>query len=218
MKTKFAVLACVMTGAIGAAIGSLAVAGGDAHKAPDHKGSAPEMKLPAGWTMEDMQACMDAGTLGDMHKELAKGTGQWTGKTTQWMAPGADPVYSECTNTVTMVMDGRFQKCEFNGEMPGMGPFTGLGYQGYDNVSKKFVSTWMDNMGTGIMFGTGERSADGKAITWTYTANCPLTKKPTTMREVQRFLGDKSMTMEMHCTDPKTGKEFKCMEIELTRK
>lgn len=213
MKTKFAVLACALTGAIGATIGSFAVAGGD-----EHKGGAPEMKLPAGWTAEDMQACMEAGVLGAMHKEMAHGVGQWTGKCTQWMAPGADPMYSECSNSVTMIMDGRYQKSEFTGNMPGMGAFSGLGYQGYDNVSKKFVATWMDNMGTGIMTGTGDRSADGKIITWNYTMNCPLTKKPTTMREIQKFHGDKSMTMEMHATDPKSGKEYKCMEIELTRK
>lgn len=33
---------------------------------------APELKLPPGWTAEDMQACMLAGTPGKMHEFLAK--------------------------------------------------------------------------------------------------------------------------------------------------
>ena len=47
------------------------------------------MQLPPGWTAEDMQAMMAAGTPGKMHEHLAKDVGMWQGKTTMWMAPGA---------------------------------------------------------------------------------------------------------------------------------
>jgi len=30
--------------------------------------------------------------------------------------------------------------------------FKGMGMEGYDNVKKKFVASWIDNMGTGIEF------------------------------------------------------------------
>ncbi len=30
-------------------------------------------------------------------------------------------------------------------------PFEGMGIDGYDNLAKQYVSTWVDNMGTGIM-------------------------------------------------------------------
>ena len=73
---------------------------------------------------------------------------------------------SECKATITSMMDGRFTRCEVEGEMPGMGPFNGFGIYGYDNVSQKFVGSWIDNCGTGIMQGTGEMSADGKVMTW----------------------------------------------------
>ena len=42
-------------------------------------------------------------------------------------------------------MDGRYLKSEMAGEMPGMGPYSGLGLIGFDNISKKFVATWADN-------------------------------------------------------------------------
>ncbi len=178
----------------------------------------PEMTLPPGWTAEDMQSCMMAATPGEMHARLAKDAGQWHGKTTMWMAPNTDPMMSECVSTITPIMDGRYVKIEMTGEMPGMGPYNGFGICGFDNVSQKFVATWIDTMGTGIMTGEGERSSDGKTLTWTYRGNCPITKKPTTMREVETITGPNSKTLEMFGIDPKSGEEFQTMRIELTRK
>jgi hypothetical protein len=102
--------------------------------------------------------------------------------------------------------------------MPGMGPFNGFGIYGFDNVSQKFQSTWIDNMGTGMMVGTGELSPDGKSVTWDFTYNCPIQKKPVHMREVDTFTSPNSRTLEMFGADPKSGKEYKMMSIELTKK
>jgi hypothetical protein len=35
---------------------------------------------------------------------------------------------------------------------------------GYDNAKKKFVSTWIDNMGTGMMTAEGEWNPSKKSI------------------------------------------------------
>ncbi len=198
------------------AVGSSAFA--DAPKDAKATEKQPEMKLPPGWTQEDMQVCILAGSPGKNHEHLAKEVGAWQGKSTMWMAPGAEPVKSECTTTLTPVMDGRYIKCEMEGEMPGMGPYSGMGLYGYDNVSQKFVSTWIDNMSTGIINGTGELSSDGKTLVWNSTVNCPMTKKPTALREIETITGENTKTLEMHSTDPKSGKEFKMMSIELTKR
>jgi hypothetical protein len=178
----------------------------------------PEMKLPPGWTMEDMQACIAAGTPGKMHEHLAKDVGIWQGKSTMWMAPNTEPMKSECKLTVTPMMAGRYYKGEVAGEMPGMGPYNGFGINGFDNVSQKFVSTWIDDQGTGIMTGTGELSADGKTLTWNYTFNCPIVKKPVVMRQIETWTSPTTKTLEMHGPDPKSGKEYKMMSIEFTKK
>jgi len=73
-------------------------------------------------------------------------------------------------------------------------------------------------MRSGIMNGTGELSTDGKVLTWKYNYNCPITKKPTVMREVQTHTGPDTFTLEMFGVEPHSGKEFKCMEIAFTRK
>ncbi|MBC7834914.1 MAG: DUF1579 domain-containing protein [Phycisphaerales bacterium] len=166
---------------------------------------------------KDMQACMEAGIPGSQHQHLAKAVGTWNGKSKMWMAPNTEAITSDTKTVVTSIMDGRFTKCETSGEIPGMGPFFGSGVYGFDNVSQKFQSTWIDNCGTGMMTGTGELSSDGTTMTWTFNYNCPVTKKPTTMREVERWTGKDSMVLEMYAIEPHSGKEFKMMEITSTR-
>ena len=212
-KKLFALLFAAAVGL--AAVGRFAIA--DAAKEAKAPATPAEMKLPPGWTMEDMQACMLAGTPGKMQQHLVKGAGVWNGKTTMYM-PGAEPQTGECVSTSTPMMEGRFLKCEIKGDMPGMGAYEGLGLYGYDNTAKKFVSTWVDNQSTGLMQGTGELSEDGKVLTWKYTFSCPVTKKPAIMREVETVTGENTKQLEMFCPDPKTGKEMKMMTIEFTKK
>lgn len=215
-RTRFT-SACAAALGLATVIGSIAIA--DPAKDAQPAAGQPEMKLPPGWTPEDMQACMVAGTPGKMHEQLAKDVGVWTGKSSMWTAPGGgEPMTHECTMTITSIMDGRYTKGEMSGDMPGMGPYRGEGIMGFDNVAQRFVATWIDNHSTGIMTGTGERSADGKTITWNYNYHCPITKKPTVMRQVETNTGEDAKTLEMFGIDPKSGKEFKMMRIEMTKK
>jgi hypothetical protein len=215
MKCKHLMSAAVAV--VFSLVATVSIIGADAPKASKTP-SLSDFKLPDGWTMEDLQACMAAGVPGEMHKKLAKDVGTWKGKQTMWMGPGSQPATSDCTSTVTPMMDGRFVKVDFSGEIPGMGPYNGMGIVGYDNVSKKFQATWLDNHSTGMSMGTGELSADGKTLTIEYNFTCPVTKKPATMRQVETYTSPTSKTMEMFGADPKSGKEYKMMKIEMTKK
>lgn len=185
--------------------------------AEDKPADAAQMQLPPGWTPEDMQACMIAGMPGEQHKAMAREIGTWAGKNQMWMYEGAEPMKSDSVTTVSWLMEGRFLKVDSKGEMPGMGPFHGFAINGYDNVSGKFVSTWVDNMGTGLMNGIGELSPDGKTMTWNYTFNCPITKKAAVMREVETWTSDTTKTLEAWMTDPKSGKQYKMLQIDFTK-
>ncbi len=190
-------------------------------KAPSTKAPATppagEMQLPPGVSAEDMQACIEAGTPGEMHAHLAKSIGVWKGKEKMWMSPEAPPMEVNCSTTITGVMDGRYTRCLVESEIPGMGMFKGEGLYGYDNTTKTFQCSWIDSMSTTIMNGTGEMSSDGKTMTWTYGYTCPITHKPTTMREVEQWTGKDAVTLSMYTIDPKSGKEYKMMETMLTR-
>lgn len=179
---------------------------------------AAKPQLPPGMTEADMKACEAAATPGPEHKKLAEIAGTWSGKTKMWMSPDqSEPMESTCTTKITPIMDGRYIKIETEGEMPGMGPFNGFGLNAYDNVSQKYQTTWIDNCGTGIATGTGEVSPDGKTYTWKLTYNCPIQKKPTTLREVEKRTSKDAFTLEMFGLEPHSGKEFKMMEIAYTR-
>lgn len=202
----------------GIAAGLIALAGmvSSAAAATDAKPQGDEAGV-AGMSAEEMQKFAAAATPGKMHQHLQQDLGDWRCKTTMWMAPGSEPITSEGTSTVTSLLDGRFIQVEMNGEMPGMGPYRGIGIYGYDNVSQEFVSTWIDSMSTGMMTGVGELSDDGKTLSWEYTGNCPITGKQITMRDVETTTGPNTKTLEMFGTPPEGGEEFKMMRIELTR-
>jgi len=164
-----------------------------------------------------MKNWMDYATPGEPHKMLAKSNGTWTGDVTIWMAPDAPPATSTMTMVNKMVMDGRYQVSEAKGNMMGM-PFNGMSTAGYDNHKKVYVSTWIDNMGTGIMKMEGPWDEANKSMTLTGTMIDPSTGRECEMKEVYKMTDDNNQVMEMYGPDPKTGKQFKTMEIKLTRK
>lgn len=212
--TMFAVAAIAVT-ALAVIAGSIAFAAPAEEKKAEGQ---PEFPLPPGWTAEDMQACMIAGTPGPMHEFLAESVGEWRAKTTMWMAPGSEPMVSEGESTVKTIMNGHYTQAEMAGETPGMGPYNALAIYGFDNVQQKFVAMWVDSTSTGIGTGVGELSPDGKTLTWEYTYSCPITKKPAVMREIETITGPDTKTVESFGTNPKTGEEFQMMRLELTRK
>ena len=217
MSAKYLIVAASIA-ALGLAAFSGAVGLADPPKKANPAQAASEPKLPPGWTEEEFKAFVAAATPGKMHEFLAQEVGQWHGKNTIWAGPGAEPVEIDAQSKVTSLMDGRFTQCEMAGEMPGMGPYRGLALYGFDNISQKFVSTWIDNMSTSVATGEGELSPDGKTLTWTYHCNCPLQRKPIVLRQVEKITGPGKKTLEMFGPDHKTGKEYKMMRIELTKK
>src|SRR5205823_3596851 len=116
----------------------------------------------------DPQAMMEMykklGTPGEPHKLFASLAGSWTTTTKEWMEPGKPPTESTGSAEMKMLLDGRFLYQELNGQMMGQ-PFSGIGIDAYDNMTKKYVTAWMDSMATGIFMMEGTSSADGKTIT-----------------------------------------------------
>ena len=105
---------------------------------------------------------------------------------------------------------------KFSGNMMGM-PFEGMAIDAYDNGTKKFYSTWIDNMGTGIMFMTGEWDAAGKKIEYSGKTYDPMGGKIVDVRQIVKYNDDGTINMEMYGPD-NTGKEYKTMEITMTKK
>src|SRR5687767_6936424 len=165
-------------------------------------------------TQEEMKAWTDYMTPGDVHKMMAKWDGKWKGDVTMWMQPGAPPTKSTSTTVNKMIMRGRYQEGRHTGNMMGM-PFEGVSTVGWDNARKVLVSTWIDNMGTGVMYMEGPWDAASKSATLKGKATDPMTGKEMDIREVFTIVDDNTQKMEMYCTQK--GQEFKTMEIVYTR-
>lgn len=164
-----------------------------------------------------MKAWEAYATPGEPHKMLAMDNGNWVCESTMWMAPDdPKPMKTKMTSTSKMVMGGRYQEARYSGNMMGQ-PFEGVATVGYNNASKKYESTWVDNMGTGVMYMTGEYDAATKTMNMSGECVDPMTGQKKKVRETFAMVDDNTRKMEMFDTDP-SGKEYKSMEIIMTRK
>ena len=168
----------------------------------------------------DQQAMMELwkklGTPGEPHKQFASLAGSWTTQTKEWMEPGKPPTESTGTAEMKTLLDGRFLYQEYHSQMMGQ-PFSGIGIDGYDNLTKKYVTAWIDSMGTGIFFMEGMASADGKTITLKGSHPEPGGGKMS-HRAVWKIQDSNNQTFEMYGTHGHGGKEMKFLEIVYTRK
>ncbi len=167
----------------------------------------------------DQQAMMELwkklGTPGKPHKQFAGLAGSWTTNTKEWMEPGKPPTESAGTAEMKTLLDGRFLYQEYHSQMMGQ-PFSGIGIDGYDNLTKKYVTAWIDSMGTGIFFMDGTASADGKTITLKGSHPEPGGGKMS-HRAVWKIIDNNNQTFEMYGSHGH-GKEMKFLEITYIRK
>jgi hypothetical protein len=140
--------------------------------------------------------------------------GNWDTKTKSWMEPNKPPMETTGTCEQKMILDGRFLKQKCTGEMMGK-TFTGMGITGYDNQTKKYTSTWMDNMSTALHVMEGS-AGDGNTINQEGEYTCPI-RGHMKLRSVITMVDNNTNIFEMYGTD-KSGQETKMMEITYTRK
>ena len=170
-----------------------------------------------------MAKMMEMAKPGDNHKILADMVGTWKYQVKFWMAPDAPPSESSGTTVYKAIMGGRYVIGNVTGqmEMPGADgkmkktEFKGMSIDAYDNVKQKFVSTWIDNMGTGVMMMDGTYDPATQSLTYTGTAEMMpgMTSK---VRQVIK-VGDKNHHSMEYYEDRGQG-EVKTMQIDYTRK
>jgi hypothetical protein len=157
---------------------------------------------------------MKLATPGEQHKQLAGLAGSWTIKTKEWMEPNKPPAESTGSAEMKMLLDGRFLQQEVTGQMMGQ-PFSGIEITAYDNLLKRYVTTWMSTMGTGIFMMEGTASPDGKTVTLKGQHPEPgggYMKH----RAIWKILDSNTQTFEMYGAHH-GGKEWKMMEMTYTR-
>lgn len=155
-------------------------------------------------------------TPGEPHKLLAGMAGTWTVQVKFWMTPDAEPEISQGTSRMEMILDGRYMVEEYTGTFQGM-PFLGRGLGGFDNLKQKYVSTWIDNMGTGIMTAEGTYDAASRTFEFMGIAPDPMAGEHKPMKTVQKLDAD-AMHIDMFSQTPDGKGWWRTMEMTYTRK
>ncbi len=174
---------------------------------------------------EMMKQMVEMSKLNENHKLLSSLDGNWTFITKMWMNPdpNAPPQESKGTATRKTVMGGRYVMMDVTGKMQMPGEdgkmkdvqFKGMALEGYDNVKKKFVASWVDNMGTGIEFSEGTYDPATKTLTYTSEIE-PVPGMKSQVREEIKIADNNHMTLDWY--ENRGGQEKKTMEINYTRK
>jgi hypothetical protein len=194
-----------------------------AAEAPEKKSEKTASGQPS--DAEMMAMMMEMAKPGENHKLLAHTVGNWSLKVKMWNSgdTNAAPMESSATATVKEIMGGKFFSSDVTGkmQMPGADgkmmdmDFKGMGVDGYDNAKKKFVGSWIDSMGTGILMSEG----DYDAATKTFTFHAEVTYMPgmtVKVREVVKIVDNDHHTFEWF--EDRGAGEVKTMQIDYTRK
>ena len=162
-----------------------------------------------------MKAWAAYATPGNEHKLMADEVGTWNCEMTFWYEPNGKPEKATSTANVKMILGGRYQEAIYIGTMMGQ-PFEGKSTLAYNNASKEFTSTFIDNMGTGMMVGFGKYDEKTKSIEFKGDMVNPMNGIKTPYREIYTIVDPKTRKMEMF--DMKNGEEYKSMEIIMKKK
>ena len=167
----------------------------------------PEMSEEA---QAEMAAWMKLAQPGEHHQHLQAYEGKWNIQMTMWMSPGAEPMLNESTAEAEWIMDGRFLRWQHKGDFAGS-PYTGLGYDGYNNGDGRYETIYMDNFGTLMVLYTGECSDDGKTRVVKGSFSNPMEGATIEQRNVYFWIDDDHFKFESFM---KMGdEEYKQMEM-----
>jgi hypothetical protein len=122
----------------------------------------PGGEAPSPDQIEQMKkAIEEASKPGPEHAALARRVGDWATTTSVNMGAGMPPLTSTGTAKISMILGGRFQVEEAEGNLMGQ-PYTSHRMLGFNKGTGKYEGTWTYTMSTAIMTITGATTDGGK--------------------------------------------------------
>ena len=123
----------------------------------------------------------------------------WDVESKTWAnGPDSLPYISKGSAEYKMVFGGRFSQQDFSGEMM-QTPFKGIGFTGYDNVKKKYVSFWIDELGTSMSYMEGNMNNEGTTLTLWGKMDDPMTgEKNKDVKYILHIVDKDTHTFEMY--------------------
>jgi len=148
------------------------------------------------------------------HEEFKELVGQWKADVKSFWENPKKPELSTGTSTMKMILGGRYLQQQFRCQMGGK-TYEGLGISAYEKAQKKYVSIWIDNMGTGIMLTEGKYDKATDTFTETGESSSPM--GPMKLKMVTKSVNKDQFVFTMYVVTA-DGTESKSMEITYTRK
>lgn len=149
---------------------------------------------------------------GKPHANFKRLAGRWNAEIVSYDDPSGKPQKSKGFSTIRVILGGRFMQHNFRGKFGGKN-FQGMGITGYDNAQNKYVGTWIDNMGTGMMQVEGKYDEKSNKLIETGTMVSPI--GPMKFKMVSNYISNDKYTFTMSMVSPQGEK--KMMEISYTR-
>ena len=171
--------------------------------------SAPSKETAVGMALER------AMTPGEGQKRLEAMVGTFDVAIRTWVDPAKPPIESSATSVSVWVLDKRYIQMMLAGKLDGEA-FSGIGYIGFDNVTKLYEATWMDTGSTGMTWYKGGFDASGKSATMKASVPDTLTGKPTPLELRMKISADGGHVTELWGKGL-GNKMFKMMELRYTR-
>ncbi|MFI5252903.1 MAG: DUF1579 domain-containing protein [Bacteroidota bacterium] len=168
-------------------------------------------------SQEMMKKWMEAMSPGEFHKKLDAFVGSWSLTESIWMAEPGAPIVTKGSAEIKWTLDGRFIQQELDGTMMGS-PMHGIGYTGYDNINKHYVSFWIDNTSTAMTTADGIFNQDGTVLTTYGKMDEPTTGEHNkNIKYIWKIIDKDNNVFEIHdlsLPEPNT----KIVEVAYTRK
>ena len=147
------------------------------------------------------------------HRMLAGLAGEWTVKQSFWTALGKPPKIDSGHASLVMILNGRHLRQTVH--IDDGTNFEGLGYFGYDPVTKAFFSTWMDVNFPGIVIARGELEPATRSVTLRGRMDTAQVSGPVPVREVLTVVDRDHLRYEFYETHK--GIEALSVRLEYTR-
>ncbi len=149
------------------------------------------------------------------HLFLKKMEGKWSHQSKIWVDSKANPIDAKGQCIRKMLLGDRYLQTTFK-TFINKTPLEGIVTVGFDNASKKYVSTWIDNLGTGMMYLEGEYDSTDKRIEYEGSIADPISGKDRKIKQYVYYKDVDHQYIEMY-EQPEGEDEFKSMEITMVR-
>lgn len=162
-----------------------------------------------------VQALDHAMTPGEAQKRLEPMIGTFAVTVLVWPSPGKPPLEYKGGAVNTWVLGGRYVQTMLAAVMDGEA-FDGIGYYGFDNATKTYQASWMDNGSTAIAWYRGAMDKAGRSAALKSVQATSDNGKPLEI-ELRVSIAEGGDHVTQMWGAPTGGRAFKMMELRSVR-